>query len=416
MINHIIISHTSFDIPNTDIVNDSLDMNVAELAHWLYAISEETSSSNATDLVSVALGDEVEQEANADDMDTTDEGDGSDDQRFGMDGPFQDPDLLLQRIKDTTMTDTVAQEIVACKNSGARRLPVGLTKQGIKLELSSCRYEDGLLYVRDRIYVPDDERLRADIVRHLHETRMGGHSGKHGTYDRLSRWYYWPSCTDTVARYVKNCLTCQRSKPRREGKHGLLNPLPVPDRYWLSITVDFITPLPPSTWNGRTYRHIMVVVDRLSKKKKFIPLESLDVETVVRAFIEHVWREEGYPEEVISDRGSQFTSHFWQRLCYRIGTKPKLSTAFHPETDGQTEATNSALKQYIRAFVHYDQKDWAELLPLAEFHANSTITAATGISPFFATKGYNPRSGLEPAVTELKPYIPETVRTSTVSH
>jgi transposase InsO family protein len=380
-----------------DIVNDSLDMNVAEMAHWLYAISEETCSSDATDLVSVALGDEVEEVANDDETDDTVEGAESSNQPFVIDDPFQNPDLLSQRIRDATMTDTVAQEIIACKNSGARRLPVGLTKQGIKLELSSCRYEDGLLYVRDRIYVPDDERLRADIVRHLHETRMGGHSGKHGTYDRLSRWYYWPSCTDTVARYVKNCLTCQRSKPHREGKHGLLNPLPVPDRYWLSISVDFITPLPPSTWNGRTYRHIMVVVDRLSKKKKFIPLESLDVETVVRAFIEHVWREEGYPEEVISDRGSQFTSHFWQRLCYRIGTKPKLSTAFHPETDGQTEATNSALKQYIRAFVHYDQKDWAELLPLAEFHANSTITAATGISPFFATKGYNPRSGLEPA-------------------
>lgn len=78
----------------------------------------------------------------------------------------------------------------------------------------------------------------------------------------------------------------------------------------------------------------MVVVDRLLKKKKFILLDSLEVEAVVQAFVEWIWREEGYPLTIVSDRGSQFTAHFWQRLCHRIGTKPRLSTVFHPETDG----------------------------------------------------------------------------------
>jgi hypothetical protein len=202
--------------------------------------------------------------------------------------------------------------------------------------------------------------------------------------------------TDTVARYTRNCLICQRSKPFKGGRHGLLNPLPIPSNYWNSISVDFITPLPDTTYYGRTYRHIMVVVDRLSKKKKFVPLQSLDVEAVVQAFIEYIWREEGYPAEVISDRGAQFTSHWWKRLCERIGTHPKLSSSHHPETDGQTEIANAALKQYLRAFVHYDQANWAELLPFAEFQANSTVSTTTGVTPFYATKGYHPRDGTEP--------------------
>ena len=102
---------------------------------------------------------------------------------------------------------------------------------------------------------------------------------------------------------------------------------------------------------------ILVIVDRFSKKKKFIPVEDLRVETLVQAFIEFVWREEGYPDEIISDRGSQFVSHFWKRLCQRLGTKPKISTAYHPETDGQTENANAYLKQYLRAYVSYDQND-----------------------------------------------------------
>ncbi|EFQ85183.1 hypothetical protein PTT_12148, partial [Pyrenophora teres f. teres 0-1] len=135
--------------------------------------------------------------------------------------------------------------------------------------------------------------------------------------------------------------------------------------------MDYITHLPACTDNGRTYENILVIVDRLSKKKKFIPVVDLRVDTLVRAFVEFVWREEGYPEHIVSDRGPQFTSHFWTRLCQRLGTKPKLSTAYHPETDGQTENANAFLKQYLRAYVNYEQDNWALLLPMAEFEANT---------------------------------------------
>ncbi|KAI1667229.1 rve domain containing protein [Pyrenophora tritici-repentis] len=201
--------------------------------------------------------------------------------------------------------------------------------------------------------------------------------------------------TYDVAQYVRACLTCRRAKSHREGKQGLLHPLPIPDRYWSSISMDYITHLPLCTDNGRTYENILVIVDQLSKKKKFILVVDLRVDTLVQAFVEYVWREEGYPQHIVSDRGPQFTSHFWTRLCQRLGTRPKLSTAYHPETDGQTENANAFLKQYLRAYVNYEQDNWALLLPMAEFKANSAINASTGISAFVATKGYEPRSGIE---------------------
>ncbi len=309
--------------------------------------------------------------------------------------PVTNSDLMAQ-VREAYGGDEIIQRVMAAKAAGQPRIPQDLLKEGIRIELGDCTIHDNMLYVGTRLYVPDNPELKTKIIRYVHESPPGGHAGRSSTYDRLSSHYYWPRMTDSVARYVKSCHECKRSKPYKQGKHGLLKPLPIPDRYWQDISVDFITPLPICKRFGREFEHIMVVVDRLSKKKKFIPLDSLEVEAVVQAFIEWIWREEGYPSTIVSDRGTQFTALFWKRLCERIGTKPKLSTAFHPETDGQTESANAALKQYLRAYVNYSQNNWVDLLPIAEFEANSDKNVSSGIAPFLATKGYLPRSGLEP--------------------
>ena len=176
--------------------------------------------------------------------------------------------------------------------------------------MADCVLQDERLYIRGKLYIPDADNIRTKVISDSHKSFCGGHSGKHGTYERLSRWYYWPKMTTDIAQYVRNCLSCKRTKAYRDGKHGLLHPLPIPERYWQSISVDFIVSLPPCRYRGRTYRHIMVIVDRLSKKKKFIALEDLRTETAVLGFLEYVWREEGYPESIVSDRGKQFVSHF----------------------------------------------------------------------------------------------------------
>lgn len=241
---------------------------------------------------------------------------------------------LVDQVKDKYQSDDIVLRIMAAKTANQARIPHDLTKKGVRIELGDCQIHDQMLYVGSRLYVPDDPELKTKIIKHIHESPPGGHAGRSSTYDRVSSHYYWPKMTDTIARYVKSCHACKRSKAYREGKQGLLKPLPIPERYWQDISVDFITPLSVCSRFGRRFEHIMVVVDRLSKKKKFIPLDSLEVDAVVQAFIEWIWREEGYSSTIISDRGIQFIAHFWRRLCQRIGIKPKLSTAFHPETDG----------------------------------------------------------------------------------
>ncbi|KAI1509876.1 Chromo domain containing protein [Pyrenophora tritici-repentis] len=306
-------------------------------------------------------------------------------------------DALLDNIKAAYKDDKVLQAIVKAKKDGLRRLPFKLIhgEEHLRLELGDCEITDELLYVRNKVYVPAGA-VRTQVIEQAHKSVCGGHSGKHELYSKLSRWYYWPRMTTDVAQYVRACLTCKRSKAYREGKHGLLHPLPIPSKYWSSISIDFITHLPPCRHNGQTFTDILVVVDRLTKKKKFIPMASMTTDALVVAFIEYIWREEGFPEEIISDRGAQFVSYFWKRLCQRLGVRPKFSTAHHPQTDGQTENANSYLKQYLRAYVNYEQDNWALFLPIAEFEANSSTSSTTGKSPFFATKGYNPRSGIEP--------------------
>jgi hypothetical protein len=390
------------------ILTDNLVMSFPEVAHELYLLSELLDDHGYEDFYATTNPDassDVEDDASP-------EGDGdedppctiTDDPLHALMQEFDEGNnkALRKRITDSSRDDKILKPIRSALTNGLRTIPHGLTRDhGIRMELKDCTVDsDGILYYRKRIVVPSDDRLRSDIIKLHHDSLATGHGGKHATYHRLSRYYYWTNMTDTVAQYVKNCLVCARAKPHREGKHGYLNPLPIPDTYWTDLSVDFITPLPKSHCYGRVYQHIMVVVDRLSKKKKFIPLQSLDVEAVVQGFIEHVWREEGYPVTIVSDRGSQFVSHFWKRLCQRIGTTPLLSTTAHPETDGQTEIVNAWLKQYLRAYIHYDQSNWAELLPFAEFAANSDKSSSTGLSPFEATKGYRPRDGSEP-VTPL---------------
>lgn len=379
------------------ILLDELEMEVTDLAVAIYLLSEEDDVSEETleELLAPALLEEDEEP----DMDNPDRERRSPGPEVSMDDPqvvAKDGDIV-SRIRTATKNDDTLQRIIDSMKKGHRRIPYELFKQGIRLELGNCRYEDGLLYVKRKIFVPYDDALRTELVRTHHESLPAGHGGKHATFARLSRHYFWPFSTDAVARYVRNCYTCLRSKPYKEGKSGLLNPLPIPNTYWTSISVDFVTPLPECKFYDRTYKHLMVVVDRLSKKKKFVPLTSLEVDAVVQGFIEHIWREEGYPVEIVSDRGTQFVAHFWKRLCERIGTHPKLSTTAHPETDGQTEIANAAVKQYLRAYVHYSQKDWAKFLPFAEFQANSDRSQSSGLAPFEATKGYLPRSGLEPS-------------------
>lgn len=274
-------------------------LSTLDAAHHMYNDSEAETASEAAVLDALHLSPIEAGEAPA--------GEGE----VNLDGD-QDGDLT-DEIRRAYPEDGVLQAIIKAKQGGQRRLPSNVTdnKQRLRLELGDCALHDGLLYVQSKLYIPDANQMRTKVLNQVHRSLCGGgHRGKHETYAKATRWYYWPRMTYDVAQYVRACLTCQRAKSHQEGKQGLLHPLPIPDRYWSSISMDYITHLPACTDNGRTYENILVIVDRLSKKKKFIPVVNLRVDTLVRAFVEFVWREEGYPEHIVSDRGPQFTSHF----------------------------------------------------------------------------------------------------------
>lgn len=155
--------------------------------------------------------------------------------------------------------------------------------------------------------------------------------------------------------------------------------------------MDFIVKLPVSSG----YDSILVVVDRRTKMAHFIPcLETTTASELATLFFKNIFKYHGLPNNIVSDRGPQFKSTFWSELLRLLDIKPTLSTAFHPQTDGQTERVNSCLEQYLRCFVDYQQDDWFDLLPYAEFAYNNSHHASIGTSPFFANFGYHPKSDL----------------------
>jgi transposase InsO family protein len=201
-----------------------------------------------------------------------------------------------------------------------------------------------------------------------------------------------------VRQYIRNCHTCQRSRTPRHRPSGVLRPLPIPSRPWSSISMDFVTGLPWSNGNDA----IWVVVDRLTKMRHFVPCRTTTSSSdLADLFLQNVWKLHGLPQDIISDRGPQFASDFWRQLCSRLGISPRLSTAFHPETDGQTERANKTMEQYLRAFVCHKQVDWSQWLPMAEFAANNQHSETTQTTPFLAYTGYHPRCSFD-----LSPYPP----------
>ena len=249
--------------------------------------------------------------------------------------------------------------------------------------------EDGLLLFKGRWYVPNSRELKNKILKSEHDSRVAGHFGQFKTLERIKANFYWPKMDQEVEEYVRSCDSCQRNKASRHKKYGLLDPLEIPNRPWDDISMDFIVGLPESSGHTK----IWVVVDRFSKMAHFIPLSTdTPIKEIANIFLREVWRLHGLPSSVVSDRDSRFQSKFWLAVMELLKVDVRLSTAFHPQTDGQTERVNQILEQYLRCYCSYQQDDWAELLPLAEHAYNSAVSESTKVSPFEANYGFSPRT------------------------
>ncbi|KAK3563471.1 hypothetical protein QTP86_030077 [Hemibagrus guttatus] len=222
-----------------------------------------------------------------------------------------------------------------------------------------------------KIFVPPPFRLQ--VMQWIHEAPSSGHPGIRRPTQLVHRCFWWLSLASDVEGYVRSCPTCAQARTSRQLPEGLLEPLPIPQRPWSHLSVDFLTDLPDS--GG--YTTVLVVVDRFSKGCKLIPLKGLPsaMQTAEALFL-HVFRNFGLPEDIVSDRGSQFTSRVWGALCARLGI------GVHPQSNGQAERLKQEIGRFLRSYCSREQQRWSEFLSWAEYAQNSLIHSSTGLTPF----------------------------------
>ncbi|KAJ0585794.1 putative nucleotidyltransferase, Ribonuclease H [Helianthus annuus] len=252
-----------------------------------------------------------------------------------------------------------------------------------KLKVTPEKYlgysiKNDVLFYQDRLVISRHSKFIPALLHQFHVTAAGGHSGFYRTYRRLAANVYWAG--------------------------GLLQPLAIPEAIWEDVSMDFIVGLPPS----KGFTVVLVVVDRLSKYARFILLKHpYTAKTVAEIFVKEVIRHHGIPKSIVSDRDPLFLSKFWQEIFRSMGTKLQLSSAYHPESDGQTEVINRCLESYLRCFAVDQPKTWSVWLPWAEYWYNSTFHSSTGVTPFETVYGRRPPSVFQ--------FIPGEIRVDSVA-
>ncbi len=249
--------------------------------------------------------------------------------------------------------------------------------------------EQGLILKGNRIIVPEQESIRTRILTSYHDDKTSAHPGITKTIELISRDFYWKHLHRHVKEYVNTCIQCQRNKPSNQTPLGLLQPIPTPEERFHTWTMDLITQLPRTTLG---HDAILVVVEKCSKLSHYVPtVTEISAPGLATIFIDNVVKLHGLPSNIISDRDPRFTSLFWKSLWKQLGTQLSMSTAFHPQSDGQTERQNRTLEQSLRAYTNYNQNDWDTHLSILELAHNNSVQASTGYSPLFLCTGQHPR-------------------------
>ncbi|KAL0560863.1 hypothetical protein IC582_001277 [Cucumis melo] len=246
---------------------------------------------------------------------------------------------------------------------------------------------NGKLMYKGRVVLSKSSSLIPSLLHTFHDSIFGGHSGFLRTYERMSGELFWKGMKADIKKYVEQCGICQRNKSEATKPAGVLQPLPIPDRILEDWTMDFIEGLP----KAGSMNVIMVVVDRLSKYAYFVTMKHpFSAKQVAIEFIDKIVRRHGIPKSIISDRDKIFLSNFWKELFYAMDTILKRSTAFHPQTDGQTERVNQCLETYLRCFCNEQPNKWHQFIPWAELWYNTTFYSSTRTTPFQAVYGRPP--------------------------
>lgn len=236
-----------------------------------------------------------------------------------------------------------------------------------------------------QVFVP--EVLRKRVLEQVHSLPSSGHPGIIATIHLLQNRFWWSTlCKDTTL-FVSQCQTSNAHKPSRQLPTGLLQPLPLPQRPWSHIAINFVTDLPASN----NYNTILTVIDRFSKACRLIPLPKLPTAMQTAEHLcNWVFRIYGLSEDIVSDRGPQFTSRLWSVFFQALNVNVSLTSGNHPQSNGQIERLNQELIRFLRSYCNQHQNDWECYLIWAEYAQNSIRKVATGLTPFQCILGFQP--------------------------
>ena len=306
----------------------------------------------------------------------------------------RDP-ILEQELKDKKQLD----EQVTMALNGIKEHPLKRHN-----EIPEWETENEIIIHRGKIYVPKNVETRKKVIRMYHDSPMVGHPGEMKTLELVKRTFWWPNMTKDTKNYVQGCPVCQTTKIRTNDLPVALQPTEIPTKPWEEITADFVTDLPES----QGHDSILNVVDKFSKTVIMIPCrKDVSAEETGKLLRNNVLRRYGPWKKIITDRGPQFASKSFEKILSEMGSRGALSTAFHPQTDGETERINQEMEQYLRAFCQNNQTDWTEKLAMAEYAHNCKEHSATKKSPFEIIHGYKPaihpewEKGTQSELTEI---------------
>ncbi|KAL0537623.1 hypothetical protein IC582_026606 [Cucumis melo] len=291
---------------------------------------------------------------------------------------------VTMQLAQLTVQPTLRQRIIDAQSNDPYLVEKrGLAEAGQAVEFSLSS-DGGLLFER-RLCVPSDSAVKTELLSEAHSSPFSMHPGSTKMYQDLKRVYWWRNMKREVAEFVSRCLLCQQVKAPRQKPAGLLQPLSIPEWKWENVSMDFIIGL-PRTLRGFTV--IWVVVDRLTKSAHFVPGKSTYTASKwAQLYMSEIVRLHGVPVSIVSDRDARFTSKFWKGLQTAMGTRLDFSTAFHPQTDGQTERLNQVLEDMLRACALEFPGSWDSHLHLMEFAYNNSYQATIGMALFEALYG-----------------------------
>ncbi|KAL8108994.1 hypothetical protein AgCh_025188 [Apium graveolens] len=259
-------------------------------------------------------------------------------------------------------------------------------------QLYEVTFQPALMENIKRVWIPNVTELKNEVLQEAHNSRFSIHPGSTKMYQDLKRNFWWPGMKKDIANWVSKCHVCQTVKAEHQRPSGLLQPLEIPQWKWEDIAMDFVVGLPKTRAN---HDAIWVIIDRLTKSAHFLPInERYSLERLVKLYLDEIVTKYGVHVSIVSDRDPRFNSRFWTKFQECLGMKLNMSTAYHPQTDGQSERTIQTIEDMLRVCVLDFKGNWDEHLPLIEFSYNNSYHASIGMPPYEALYGRKCRSPL----------------------